>query len=261
MSKRIRLAAIADMIAAQIAADALLAKRRAEGRIVLADIGTDHAYLPLDLCKKGVISSAIAADVKEGPLRIANAHITEAHLSDRIETRLSDGLSSIHPGEADILAVCGMGGELVLHILQTNPMTAKAARMLILSPHSKAYDTRAALRELRFTIFAEDLVCEDGKYYPVMAVRAADEENETAEHRIPMEGAGGWAALTEAERIELSCRYGYHPLQNRSPILADFLQKEERRLSAIKVRTSGSRRDEVAKELDLLNKALAVMRI
>ena len=228
----------------------------------IADIGTDHAYLPIRLTLEKKISFALACDIVDGPLQSAKKNIAAFGLDGKsIMTLKTDGLHGVEEYRPEDILICGMGGELVLHILQTNPMTAKAARMLILSPHSKAYDTRAALRELRFTIFAEDLVCEDGKYYPVMAVRAADEENETAEHRIPMEGAGGWAALTEAERIELSCRYGYHPLQNRSPILADFLQKEERRLSAIKVRTSGSRRDEVAKELDLLNKALAVMRI
>ena len=84
---------------------------------VLADIGTDHAYLPVWLCKSGKIPKAIAADIGQGPLQSAGESIARYQAQDRIETRLSDGLAAFSPGEADTIVIAGMGGELIARIL------------------------------------------------------------------------------------------------------------------------------------------------
>ena len=83
----------------------------------LTDVGTDHGYVPLCLCRQGRIPSAIAMDVNEGPLLRAKEHIREAELDAYIETRLSDGLSALNPGEADTVLIAGMGGNLMERIL------------------------------------------------------------------------------------------------------------------------------------------------
>ena len=84
----------------------------------LADIGTDHGYIPIALTERGVILSALAMDVRKGPLERAREHIGEAGLAEQIETRLSDGLEKLKAGEADTVVIAGMGGELEIHILE-----------------------------------------------------------------------------------------------------------------------------------------------
>ena len=84
----------------------------------LADIGTDHGYLPISLVQKGRVSRAIAMDVNAGPLDRASGHIEECGLGERIATRLSDGLTELGPGEADVVLIAGMGGPLTVRILE-----------------------------------------------------------------------------------------------------------------------------------------------
>ena len=87
-------------------------------RTVLADVGTDHAHLPVWLCETGKIKSAIAMDVRRGPLLRAEESIRLAGLEDRIRLRLSDGLEQLRAGEADSIVIAGMGGILIRTILQ-----------------------------------------------------------------------------------------------------------------------------------------------
>ena len=87
----------------------------------LADIGTDHGYVPIDLLLKGRLPSAIAMDVNEGPLRQARAHVSFYQLEDRIQLRLSDGLAALQKGEADTVLIAGMGGALTVRILEEDP--------------------------------------------------------------------------------------------------------------------------------------------
>ena len=84
----------------------------------LADIGTDHGYIPIALVQKGRIPSALAMDVGKGPLSRAREHIHSQGLDTYIETRLSDGLTELHEGEADTVLIAGMGGMLMKRILE-----------------------------------------------------------------------------------------------------------------------------------------------
>ena len=84
----------------------------------IADIGTDHGYVPIYLVREGQAEHAVAMDVRKGPLERARAHVAEAGLGSRIDVRLSDGLAGLKPGEADCVVIAGMGGELIIHILE-----------------------------------------------------------------------------------------------------------------------------------------------
>ena len=84
----------------------------------LADVGTDHGYIPIALVQTGKVSRAIAMDINKGPLERAALHIREQHLEDRITTRLSDGMTALKEGEADTVLIAGMGGALTVHILE-----------------------------------------------------------------------------------------------------------------------------------------------
>ena len=134
----------------------------------LADIGTDHAHLPIWLCQQDIIPSAIAADLRPGPLDAAAANIRQACLSERIETRLSDGLSGFREGEADTLTIAGMGGRLICRILGQKPELTNQFREILLQPQSEIGEVRRYLAVHGCSIVQETCTEEDGKFYPVI---------------------------------------------------------------------------------------------
>lgn len=103
----------------------------------VADIGTDHGYIPIHLVQEGKATHAIAMDVRTGPLCRAQSHIAEAGLSDMIEVRLSDGLLKLEKDEADCVVIAGMGGELMIHILEEGRHLWDYIPNWVLSPQSE----------------------------------------------------------------------------------------------------------------------------
>lgn len=137
----------------------------------VADIGCDHGYVPVYLVKEGIAYTAIAADVRKGPLSRAQEHIKEYGLEDKIETRLSDGLEKIMPGEVQSIIMAGMGGLLMIRLLTLGRETAKQADELILSPQSDLDEFRRFVVKDGYTICQEAVVKEDGKYYFIFYVK------------------------------------------------------------------------------------------
>lgn len=136
----------------------------------LADIGTDHAYLPVWLCRNGICPSAIAADINPDPLKRGQATIAQAELGDRIETRLSDGLAAIGENEADDIVIAGMGGELIAKILGNCPYAKNPDKHFILQPMSKSEVLIRFLCNEGFTILSQDCCEAAGKCYTVLSV-------------------------------------------------------------------------------------------
>ena len=167
---------------------------------VLDDIGTDHAYLPVWLCKSGKIPKAIAADIGQGPLQSAGESIARYQAQDRIETRLSDGLAAFSPGEADTIVIAGMGGELIARILGAAPWVKNPSVTLILQPMTAVRELRLFLWENGFRVESETC-CRDGRHvYTAMKVRFSGEEA-VMPPAFPF--AGAIAGKTEAERAFL----------------------------------------------------------
>lgn len=137
----------------------------------VCDVGCDHGYVSIYLVQQGISSRVLATDVRKGPLSQAQNHIREAGLGEYIETRLSDGLARIRPGECDAMVCAGMGGKLMAQILSEGIETARSMRELILQPQSDLEFFRGWLYEHGFVIVSEDMVFEDGKYYPMMKVQ------------------------------------------------------------------------------------------
>ena len=108
----------------------------------LADVGTDHGYIPIALVQTGKVSRAIAMDINKGPLERAALHIREQHLEDRITTRLSDGMTALKEGEADTVLIAGMGGALTVHILEGGAHCLASVKELILQPQSEIWLVR-----------------------------------------------------------------------------------------------------------------------
>ena len=185
----------------------------------LADVGTDHGYIPIYLLQQKKIPAAIAMDINEGPLERAKEHIALYGLQAYIQTRLSDGVAALKPGEVEAVLIAGMGGGLVMHILKDGEKVCQSAKELILQPQSEIEHVREFLREKGYTILAEDMVYEDGKFYPMMKVQYQG-ENENAQKA--------------SEVLKLSDLYGGLLLQNRHPVLKTFLEKERLIYTGIK---------------------------
>ena len=132
---------------------------------VIADVGCDHGYLPIYLLESGAYLSAIAMDVNEGPLRKARGNIMLHNLSERIDIRLSDGVSKLTVGEADSISICGMGGNVMMHIFDCGETVFKSTSVIVIQPQSEYALLRKYLLENGYVFDDEDIVFEDGKYY------------------------------------------------------------------------------------------------
>ena len=176
----------------------------------VADIGTDHGYVPIWLVQKGVCPSALAMDVRKGPLERAEEHVEEVGLSGKIELRLSDGLAKLKAGEADTVVIAGMGGKLTCRILEQGRHVwenwSEGKERLILSPQSEQDEVRHFLEEQGFSILREAVLTDEGKYY------------------IVIEAARG----TMRPGREQDYRFGADLIRKKDPVLLAYLEKEEK---------------------------------
>lgn len=210
---------------------------------VVCDVGCDHGYVSIYLVQKGISPHIIAMDVREGPLSHAKEHIRMYGLCDYIETRLSDGVEKLEIGEADTLILAGMGGRLMEGIITRGLTKVLKLKELILQPQSEIALFRKFLRENGFLIVDEDMIYEDGKYYPLMRVVPRQQGAETDNFE------------------EISDTYGEILLIKRHPVLKQYLDFQNEKLTGLLQEltelSTGSEKsrkrvDEVKKEL-LLN--------
>lgn len=142
----------------------------------LADIGTDHGYLPIALCISGRIPCALACDINPLPLRSARDNIEKYDLPDRIQTRLSDGLKEVRADEVDDVVIAGMGGELIRDILSAAPWIRDGEKHLVLQPMTHHEDLVKWLYERGFEIEAQKAAFDEGKYYTVISAHFSGEK-------------------------------------------------------------------------------------
>lgn len=135
----------------------------------VADIGTDHAYLPVWLCKSNIATSAIASDVNPEPLKRGMQTI-EKYCATNVTACLSDGLQQINPDMVDDIIIAGMGGELIADIISKTPWVKNEKYHLILQPMSKADFLREYLYSNGFDIKYEEATVAENKLYTVMSV-------------------------------------------------------------------------------------------
>ena len=174
----------------------------------LVDVGCDHGYLPVYLVLNKKIPSAIAMDVRKGPLLRAKEHVQQYRVSDYIELRLSDGLSALKAGEGDTLVIAGMGGPLMERILTEGRLVLDSFQELILQPQSDIGHFRHFIRKQGWEIREEEMIVEDGKFYPMMRVTKSTE---------------GYVPWTKEEEA-----FGRLLLEARHPVLQLYLQRELR---------------------------------
>lgn len=173
---------------------------------IVADVGCDHAYTSIYLCKENIAPKVIAMDVNRGPLARAKEHVEEAGLIDSISLRLSDGLEKLSPNEVDTVLLCGMGGLLMIKILSDYKEITKTVKELVLQPQSEVAQVRHFLHKEGYEIEKEHILKEDGKFYVVMRA-------------VPK---------AQVQSYEEECHYLYGKLliEEKSEILKEFLQRE-----------------------------------
>lgn len=181
---------------------------------MVADVGCDHGYVSIFLAGERQCKQVIAMDVNPGPLEIARNNIRQAGLGDRIQCRLSDGVTALQPGEVDTLLLAGMGGLLVCRILAQCPKVLERVTTLIIQAQSDLAEVRRKIWQLGFCI-REEKFCQDaGKYYvAICAVRGRENilyssEECTYGRLLPMRKDDLYRRylLREKEKREILCR-------------------------------------------------------
>ena len=174
-----------------------------------ADIGTDHAYLPIYLLQDGKISSAVAADINRGPLDKAEENISKYGLSDKIKTVLCDGLKSVGRDEVDDIAIFGMGGELIVKIVDEAHWLKSADKRLILQPMTHPEKLREYLAENGFNIIGEAISFDREKIYQTIC---AEYDGITRKYN------------------DFTLLFGEHILKEKSDLLISYMLVEKKKL-------------------------------
>ena len=140
---------------------------------VLLDVGSDHAYLPIDLVEKGHIEHAIAGEVVEGPYQSAVKNVEAHGLKEKIQVRLANGLAAFEEeDQVSVITIAGMGGRLIATILEEGLDKLASVERLILQPNNREDDLRIWLQEHGFQIVAESILEEASKFYEILVVEA-----------------------------------------------------------------------------------------
>lgn len=203
----------------------------------LADVGTDHGYIPIYLLEEGRFQRGIAMDVHEGPLLRARENIQSHGLSDRISCRLGDGLERLGKGEADTVVIAGMGGSLIIRILTEGAEVLKEVSRLVLQPQSEIAKVRDFLQEQGYQIEKEHMVLDEGKYYQAMRI-----------------GHGRMEKLLPEE-----AKYGSFLLKENDSCLKEYLNREEQKFREILESLQDGGNEKTKKRMEELNMELLLI--
>lgn len=206
---------------------------------VVADIGTDHGYLPIALVASEKVKKAYAMDINKGPLAKASENIGQAALVGKVITLQSNGLERL-PTDADVVVIAGMGGMLIAQIIEQNKASLSQLKSMVLSPHQDEAALRRKVNALGWTIADERMVIDNDKFYTVMY------------------------CLPQVEHCEaLDFVYGKHLLANQDPVWLQYMTKKVKKLKQIQnslqnqvTDSSRERLKEIEKELKEINEVI-----
>ena len=140
---------------------------------ILLDVGSDHAYLPIELVERGQIEAAIAGEVVVGPFQSAVKNVEAHGLKEKIQVRLANGLAAFEEvDQVSVITIAGMGGRLIATILEEGSDKLANVESLILQPNNREDDLRIWLQDHGFQIVAESILEEAGKFYEILVVEA-----------------------------------------------------------------------------------------
>ncbi len=209
----------------------------------VADIGCDHAHTSIWLIQNGIAESCIAMDLRKGPLSHADENIRMCRCENKIQTRLSDGLFALNPGEADCILITGMGGSLMTRILTDGLSCVLEAKELILQPQSDIGMVRHFIYSHGFCITEERCCTDYGKFY--LSIHAVRGEN------------------PEEPYSDCEFEYGRILPAEENPIYRDYLKNEYRKALLVKEQLETNETDKARERLpefltglDLLKQAI-----
>lgn len=140
---------------------------------ILLDVGSDHAYLPIELVERGQIEAAIAGEVVDGPYQSAVKNVEAHGLEEKIQVRLANGLAAFEEeDQVSVITIAGMGGRLIARILEEGLDKLANVERLILQPNNREDDLRLWVQDHGFQIVAESILEEAGKFYEILVVEA-----------------------------------------------------------------------------------------
>ena len=155
-----------------------------QGAVIL-DVGSDHAYLPIELVERGQIETAIAGEVVEGPYQSAVKNVEAHGLKEKIQVRLANGLAAFEEeDQVSVITIAGMGGRLIATILEEGLEKLSNIQRLILQPNNREDDLRIWLQDHGFRIVAESILEEAGKFYEILVVEAGQMELSASDVRF-----------------------------------------------------------------------------
>ncbi len=239
----------------------------------IADIGCDHGFVSIYMIESKKASACLAMDVNKGPLQRAKEHVHEKQLSTYIETRLSDGAKEIRfledkvgnrKLEVQAALIAGMGGRLMIQIIQDSLEKFLSMEEFVLQPQSEVAGVRQFVREIGYHIEKENMILEEGKYYPMMKVVSGKQESlhrKELPRTLRKEIEEG--VLTSAQVQQLLDEYGECLLKDKNPVLLQFLKNEKdiqykimKNLMKNDTPKSKMRRVEIEEKLKNINRGL-----
>lgn len=199
----------------------------------IADIGSDHALLPVYLLQSGRCPSAIAGELNDGPYQAARRQASDANVTDRLQVRQGNGLSVLNAGEADTVTIAGMGGSLIREILEAGHAAGKleGVKELVLQPNVGEDAVRLWLREKGWYLAAESILEEDGKIYEVLHAKLTPEAESLNEKLYD----GSFLPVPREQSIKevLLIRMGPHLLREPNETLIEKWNLEIQKLERI----------------------------
>ena len=198
---------------------------------ILLDVGSDHAYLPIELIERGQIESAIAGEVVEGPYQSAVKNVEAHGLKEKIQVRLANGLAAFEEAEqVSVITIAGMGGRLIARILEEGLDKLASVERLILQPNNREDDLRIWLQDYDFEIVAENILEEAGKFYEILVVEAGQMKLSASDVRfgpfLSKEVSPVFVQKWQKEAVKLEFALGQIPEKNleERQVLVDKIQ-------------------------------------
>ena len=208
---------------------------------VLLDVGSDHAYLPIDLVERGQIRNAIAGEVVEGPYQSAVKNVEAHGLKEKIQVRLANGLAAFEEADqVSVITIAGMGGRLIATILEEGLDKLASVQRLILQPNNREDDLRIWLQDHDFHIVAESILEEAGKFYEILVVEAGQMKLSASDVRfgpfLSKEVSPIFVQKWQKEAVKLEFALGQIPEKNleERQVLAHKIQAIKEVLHASK---------------------------
>lgn len=233
----------------------------------VADIGCDHGFVSIYLFEHKIASRVIAMDVNQGPLQFAREHVKEAGLEAYIDVRLSDGFSSLQKGEANAAVIAGMGGRLMVRLLEEGKEKIALMQELVLQPQSEVSLLRQYIRNAGYRLVEEEMVLEEGKFYTILHVYIQPDKSGTSKTLMSSQQTALPQTLQPLPQPALPLpqtvldKYGEDLIAKKHPVLVEYvayrLERHEKILASYPENGDEVKRKELITIVDELKAIIA----